>query len=141
VNTPVLAVSDADILRCFPVMLELRTHLVESEFLERVRRQQRESRYEIAFIEDQGSVKALAGFRVTEFLAWGKIMYVDDLVTTASARSEGHGGRLCDWLVTRARASGCKGFIWNPASNDATPTDFTCASGWTSLLHFELRLK
>ena len=36
-----LATSDAEIAACFPVMHELRTNLVEAEFVARVRRQQR----------------------------------------------------------------------------------------------------
>ena len=107
VNTPALAQSDAEILRCFPVMAELRPHLVEGEFVERVRRQQREGGYQLAFIEEERRVKTVAGFRVCEFLAWGKILYVDDLVTTSAGRSRGHGQRLFDWLVARAREAGC----------------------------------
>ena len=37
-----LAESDADILRCFPVMAQLRPHLVKAEFVARVRRMQGE---------------------------------------------------------------------------------------------------
>lgn len=104
-----LAETDAEILRCFPVIAELRPHLVEAEFVERIRRQQRESGYLLAFVEDAG-VKSVAGFRISEFLAWGKILYVDDLVSTSAARSKGHGKLLLDWLVVRARAAGCAQF-------------------------------
>jgi GNAT superfamily N-acetyltransferase len=104
-----LAETDAQILRCFPVIAELRPHLVEAQFVERVRRQQAESGYRMAFVEDSG-VKSVAGFRVSEFLAWGKTFYVDDLVSTATDRSKGHGKLLFNWLVARARASGCAQF-------------------------------
>ena len=106
-NTPVLADTDADILRCFAVLSELRPHLVESEFVARVRRQQGESGYQLAFIAEAGSDAAVSGFRIAEFLAWGKILYVDDLVTAGGARSRGHGRRLMEWLVARAREAGC----------------------------------
>ena len=39
-----------------------------------------------------------AGFRVAECLAWGRFLYVDDLVTVGSARFRGCGQRLLDWL-------------------------------------------
>ena len=100
-----LAETDAEILHCFPVIAELRPHLIEAQFVERVRRQQGESGYRIAFVEDAG-VKSVAGFRISEFLAWGKTFYVDDLVSTAADRSKGHGKLLLDWLVARARAAG-----------------------------------
>lgn len=101
-----LAQTDAEILRCFQVIAELRPHLLVEQFVERVRRQQRESGYQLAFVEDDG-VKAAAGFRLGEFLAWGKILYVDDLVSTATERSKGHGKLLLDWLVAHARSAGC----------------------------------
>jgi len=104
-----LAETDAAILRCLPVMAELRTHLVADEFVERVRRQQKQG-YHLLFLENGGEVKAVAGFRVGEYLCWGNILYVDDLVTTASARSKGYGQQLFDWLLAHARATGCAEF-------------------------------
>ncbi|GMR05632.1 MAG: hypothetical protein BMS9Abin25_0207 [Gammaproteobacteria bacterium] len=42
-------------------------------------------------------------------LAWGRFLYVDDLVTSSSAWSQGHGSPLLAWLPTtlanRAAAS------------------------------------
>lgn len=104
-----IAQDDDAIQRCFPVIAELRTHLVANEFVERVRRQQKEG-YQLAFIEDEGAVKAVAGFRFGEYLCWGKILYVDDLVTTAGARSQGYGQQIFDWLLAQARAAGCAEF-------------------------------
>jgi GNAT superfamily N-acetyltransferase len=98
-----------EILRCFPIMAELRTQLIEDDFVKRVRRQQKQG-YRLVFLEDAGQVKAVAGFRFGEFLCWGKILYVDDLVTTAAARSHGHGQQLFDWLLDHARAEGCAEF-------------------------------
>jgi GNAT superfamily N-acetyltransferase len=102
-----LAETKQEVRRCFPVMAELRTHLAETEFIERVLRQQREHGYRLVFLEEGGAVQAVAGFRIAEYLAWGKILYVDDLVTTATARSTGLGQQLFDWLLARARAEGC----------------------------------
>lgn len=102
-----LAETDDQIRRCYPVMAELRPHLVEKEFVERVRRQQKESGYQLAFVEEFGAVRAVAGIRIAEFLAWGRILYVDDLVTASAERSRGHAQALFDWLIARAKASGC----------------------------------
>ena len=55
-----------------------------------------------------GEVKAVAGFRLSEALAWGKYMYIDDLVTASQARSKGYGGQLFDWLFEYAAAQGCE---------------------------------
>jgi GNAT superfamily N-acetyltransferase len=50
---------------------------------------------------------AVAGFRVTENLAWGLHLYVDDLSTRAERRGRGHGGALMRWLAVEACRLGC----------------------------------
>ncbi|HEX7004322.1 MAG TPA: GNAT family N-acetyltransferase [Trueperaceae bacterium] len=106
VATVRLASTDDEILRCYPIMRELRTHLEETSFLERVRRQEREG-YRLAYLHRNGEVLAVAGFRISEFLAYGRILYVDDLVTAPAHRSTGSGKVLVDWLTERARGAGC----------------------------------
>ena len=108
-NVVSLARNDQEIQSCFDVMVALRPHLQRDEFVSRVRRQQQESGYALACVT-AGEVKAVAGFRISECLAWGKFLYVDDLVTATSDRSQGYGGILFDWLVAHARAAGCDEF-------------------------------
>lgn len=105
----ILAESDDEINACYPVMAELRPHVSESEFLLKVRRQMEIARYQMACAID-GEVKAVGGFRISECLAWGKFMYVDDLVSKLDDRSKGYGGELFDWLVEYARKSDCDQF-------------------------------
>lgn len=99
--------SDADIERCFPVMAQLRPHLERVAFVETVRRQA-EGGFVLAFVEIDGGIEAVAGFRLIDNLVGGRVLYVDDLVTHASARSRGHGKALLDWLAERARGAGCQ---------------------------------
>ena len=105
----VLAETDPDIARCFPVMQQLRPHLIETEFVARVRRMQREN-FHLAFVDDQNVARAVAGYRYYEKLFSGKNLYVDDLVTDSSQRSRGHGRALLAWLIAQARAHGCDNF-------------------------------
>ena len=93
-----IAESDEEIRSCFPCMRELRPHLDESSFVARVRAQQAESGYTLAFIEQDGAVACLGGFRT---------LYLDDLSTASHVRRSGHAGRLLDWLFARARAEKC----------------------------------
>lgn len=102
----VIAESDADTRRAFPVMVQLRPHLDEEEFLARVRRQ-REGGYRLALLEVQGAVRSVAGYRIQEMLVRGRHLYVDDLVTDQEYRSQGYGDELFDWLLTTARREGC----------------------------------
>jgi GNAT superfamily N-acetyltransferase len=105
-TTIFIANTDAEIQACFAAFSELRPHLREAEFLPQVRRQQRQS-YQIAALRHGGIVKSVAGFRSGEFLAWGKIIYIDDLSTPATYRSQGFAGALLDWLHDHARALDC----------------------------------
>ena len=100
------AESEADIARCYPVMAELRPHLSATEFAAQVRRQQAAG-FHLAWLEEAAEVCAVTGFRYLETLAWGKILYVDDLVAAQAQRSRGHGGNLFSWLVAQARQQHC----------------------------------
>ncbi len=104
-----LATNDEEIRNCYPVMVELRPHVNPDEFIERVKRQTAIAGYQLAYVIDQ-DVKAVAGFRISENLAWGKYLYVDDLVSKSDARSRGYGGALFDWLVKHARENDCDQF-------------------------------
>ena len=103
-----LAETDQQIQDCYPVMSELRPHIDKDEFVERVRRQAADG-YKIACLVD-GEVRAVGGFRIAENLAWGKYLYVDDLVSSSQERSKGYGGALFDWLVNYARERDCDQF-------------------------------
>jgi len=107
-----IAIAEAveDIRRCFPVMRELRTHITDAEdFVQRVKQQQKQG-YRLAFLEAEGEVSAVAGYRFLESLFSGKNLYVDDLVTRDSDRSRGFGGELLDWLIEQARKNACESF-------------------------------
>lgn len=98
--------SESDIRRCFRVFAHLRPHLDEAEFVKRVRTQAAEG-YGIAYIEDGEAVVAAAGFRVLHFLAWGRILYLDDLITDPQRKKSGYGSALLDWVERKANELGC----------------------------------
>jgi hypothetical protein len=104
-----LATTDEEINNCYHVMSELRPHVKPEEFLGRIRRQAAIAGYRLACVVE-GDVKAVAGFRISENLAWGKYLYVDDLVSKSNDRSKGHGGALFDWLIDYARNNNCDEF-------------------------------
>jgi GNAT superfamily N-acetyltransferase len=105
-----LAESDLEIQKCYPVMSELRPHVSFENFVPQIKRQMKEG-YKLAFLSDNGEIKALAGFRLAECLARGKYLYVDDLITTETSRSSGYGGKLFDWAVEYAKNAGCDSFL------------------------------
>ena len=102
-----IAETDTNISACYPVMRELRPHLEEIEFLPLVRKLENAG-YRLAFVQQPEGVVAVAGFWIRENLAWGRFLYVDDLVTLASHRSQGIGSRLLTWLREYAAQEGCR---------------------------------
>ena len=101
-----LALSEQEILDCYPVMAQLRPHLKRDEFVSTVKRLAEVAGYELAYLTD-GEVKAVAGFRISEWLAGGKYLEIEDLVATEGERSKGFGGELFDWLVRHAEEHDC----------------------------------
>lgn len=102
-----LGATDADIAACFRVMNQLRPHLRAEDFVARVRRQMMDG-YRLLAASGEGRVLAVAGFRLLETLAWGRSLYVDDLVTDSEERSKGYGQTLMHWLIQHAIAQGCE---------------------------------
>jgi GNAT superfamily N-acetyltransferase len=109
------AAHDADLVReaipeetrlLYPIMRQLRPQLREDAFIARIEHL-RVSGYRLAALWDP-EVKAVAGFRMQESLAWGRFLYVDDLVTDEAVRGRGYGSRLMTWLVAVAREAGCE---------------------------------
>lgn len=139
--TPVrVAHTDDEIRRCHDVMVQLRPHVAAAEFLPRVRQQQSQG-FELAFLEDQGLVRSVAGYRVMEMLYSGRTLYVDDLVTDESSRSKGYGDRMFDWLVQRARALGCQTFSLDSGTQRIDAHRFYLRKRMAiSSFHFQLRL-
>ena len=90
---PKHALSDEEIMRCFNTLSELRTNLTESEFLTTVHRMETEG-YRLAYTEGDDGIVAVCGYRIYSNFFMGKHLYVDDLVTSASTRSRGHGENM-----------------------------------------------
>ncbi|GEM_PF-4974083 len=79
------AKTEIEIENCFPVMKQLRPHLTLEKFVAQVLRQMQAYGYSLIYAMDHGEITAASGFRVSEFLAWGKTLFIDDLIA-----DEGH---------------------------------------------------
>lgn len=95
-----------EILECFPVVVQLRPHFDAETFTRQVRKQELKGFHLARGIVD-GKVECVAGFWLRENLAWGRHVYVDDLVTNSQSRSEGHGEAMLEWLIAWARKREC----------------------------------
>lgn len=133
--------SDQDYAACFSVMRELRPHLTDvATFAAQARRQAAQD-YRLLAIWQGDQVKGLAGYRLQENLMYGRFLYVDDLVTTADARSAGLGGKLIEALREEARSQGCAYFVLDTALDNAMGQRFYYRQGLLGRgMHFCQRL-
>src|SRR4051812_7987834 len=102
-------IAEGGTLRAARALLELRPQRAPAEALAALADGQRAAGYRLvgSFEPDEEDAAAVAGFRVQENLAWGRHLYVDDLVTRADRRGRGHGGALMRRLAGGAGRAGC----------------------------------
>ena len=137
---PKQAITDQEVENCFEVMSELRPHLKRENFLETIRAMETEG-YKLAFIEDQGRVVAVAGYRIYTNLFMGKHLYVDDLVTASSGRSKGYGEAMVNWLRAKATEAGCNYYHLDSGTHRDQAHKFYFRQGFTiASYHFSEQL-
>ena len=105
-NGIAFAHTEQEIAACYPVMAELRPHLDAETFVPLVQHLTAVTNFQLAYLADDG-IKAVAGIRISEWLARGKYLEIEDLVATSSKRSHGYGSKLFDWIVAYAQANAC----------------------------------
>ena len=134
------AETDEQIASCYAVMAELRSHVREDEFVERIRLQQSEG-YRLTYLEDEGAVVAVAGYRVTTNLFLGKNLYVDDLVTADHARSRGFGKIMLATLREIAFEESCEHLHLDSGTQRKQAHRFYLREGMViSSFHFDEKL-
>ncbi|WP_151173959.1 GNAT family N-acetyltransferase [Pseudoalteromonas ruthenica] len=98
---------DADYKAVLEVLLQLRPQYSLDALSAQIDKQQLHH-YQLVYVKSSQGVLAVAGFSIGEKLAWGKHIYIEDLVTNAKHRSRGVGQFLLDWFKTYARANKCE---------------------------------
>ncbi len=140
-NTVKHAESDEDIARCYAVMAELRPHQAEADFVPLVRHMMSEG-YRLAWLEADGEVATVAGYRITTNLFMGRNLYVDDLVTPERCRSRGHGATMLRALRDIAVAAGCGHLHLDSGTQRTEAHRFYFREGLTvNSFHFATRLE
>ncbi|MFD7256461.1 GNAT family N-acetyltransferase [Streptomyces sp. NPDC059874] len=90
-----------------PVLRELRLHLTEELFLTILAEGQGQGLRFTAVYDEAGVCVGAAGWRLVANTHLVRKLYVDDLVTSSTARSGGVGHALLAHLEEHARAAGC----------------------------------
>ena len=102
-----IAEVDSDLELVGSLLIQLRPSYDLRILTSQVKAQQ-ERGYTVAYIEDDGQAICAAGFVIETRLAWGKHMYIEDLVTDAHRRSSGLGKVMLDWLKSYAQKNDCE---------------------------------
>lgn len=103
------ATDEAAIRALYPVLVQLRPHLADpADLVARVARMA-PAGYRLVWTGavPGGPPVAVAGFRIHETLFAGRMLYVDDLVTSEARRGQGDGTRLMAWLIGEAARQAC----------------------------------
>lgn len=100
--------TDSEIISSFSIFKQLRPHLSEDYFLEKIKRLQDNYDFNLVVVIEKDEIKTVAGYRITESLAWGNYLYVDDLITDEISRGKGYAKILWDWLISTAKESHCE---------------------------------
>lgn len=138
---PKQALTDIEIINCFDVMMELRTHLSKDKFLNTVRHMEIEG-YKLAFIKEQKEVVSVSGYRICTNLFMGKHLYVDDLVTSKKFRSQGYGEKMIRWLREEAIKNNCNFYHLDSGTHRSEAHKFYFREGFTiASYHFSEQLK
>ncbi|MFZ6655360.1 GNAT family N-acetyltransferase [Undibacterium sp. TJN19] len=108
----------------FPLMQQLRPHLLNAdELVERWQRQTQDS-YRIVALYDAEQPCALAGYRVQENLVYGRFLYLDDLVSDVNARSKGYGAMLIAYVREQASELACSKLVLDTALSNSIAQRF-----------------
>ena len=103
-----LAETPDEIAATWPVMHQLRPHLDAGAYLAQVLRLQAERDFKLARMTVDGAVVAVAGLRFGEWLHGGRYLEIEDFITDANCRSQGHGDKFFDWIAALGREAGCR---------------------------------
>lgn len=133
--------TDDAIAACYDVMAELRPHVTREKFVPLVRSLQADG-FQLVCIRVDDRVVAVAGYRLSKNLFYGRHLYVDDLVTSDSERSKGYGKELLAWLRALAVANDCEALHLDSGVQRKRAHQFYLREGLElSSYHFSERLK
>ncbi len=97
----------AQLQACFETLLVLRPHIKnQPHWIEQILQQQKEGYQSFAITQDN-QVVAYMGLRFMTTLAWGKILYIDDLVSHPSYREKGFAQQLLSHAEKLALDNDC----------------------------------
>lgn len=121
----------SDLEKCFSVMKKLRPHLNLEDYISIYEHAHSSDGYEIVAIEVNNQILAVMGYRFLSDFVRGKHVYVDDLVCTEQARSQGLGAELLKFAEGVAEETGCNSLRLCTGIENERAIKFYDRHGWT----------
>ena len=126
-----IAEVDSDLELVGSLLIQLRPSYDLRTIIAQIKDQQKRG-YTVAYIGDDGQAICAAGFVIETRLAWGKHMYIEDIVTDTNRRSSGLGKIMLDGLNPMLKKMTASRFIWIQAFKIFLHIDSICARGLIS---------
>lgn len=104
-----IAKTPADLENLYPLLTELRNHLTYESFLETYYNAHKNDQYELVGFYEEENLIGLIGYRVLYDFVRGRHLYIDDLITVDTIRSQGLGGKILEFAEDKARELKCTG--------------------------------
>ena len=134
--------STDDLEASFSVMKELRPQLKDCATYAVQIAHQRAQGYRLLAAWSDGAIVGLAGYRLMDNLLYGRFVYVDDLVVTASLHRGGVGERLLQAARQQAMDLNCENFVLDTGLHMALAQRFYFRQGLLAQgMHFVEPLK
>ncbi|MBX9768781.1 MAG: GNAT family N-acetyltransferase [Bdellovibrionales bacterium] len=122
--------SSEDLKRCYPVLKELRSDLTFENYISIYEQAHTADGYELVAIEEHGKILALMGYRFLADYVRGRHLYIDDLVSTETARSKGLGAELLTYAEKIAAEKGCRSLRLCTGVENTRGIEFYERNGW-----------
>ncbi len=127
---PIIIKDQQQLEKCFLVLKELRPHLDKESYLNIYENAHRMDDYNIIAIEDNGNILALMGYRILYDFVRGRHLYIDDLITTELARSQGLGSELLSHAEFLAKELNCNSLRLSTGLENNKAMKFYERHGW-----------
>lgn len=98
--------TEEEIKYCYKVMQQIRTDLSEEDFINSISTQIKNG-YKVVYVLEDKEVICVTGFIISQKLAWGKHLYIDDFVTNKSVKSSVGAKALLDFIKIYAKQQNC----------------------------------
>jgi len=124
-----------ELKECYEVIKELRPLLSFDDFLRIYTTSHQKDGYELVAIKIENRILAVMGYRFLDDFIRDRHVYIDDLVVTEKARSQGYGAELLAYAEQIAKREHCKYLRLCTGIDNIKGMKFYERNGWVKRSH------